>query len=85
MADGYIFRKKRKKKIHTLQNADMNMRLHRDVAFPGISDRLTFIKNKNCGVDIYQQLHDEISSKTCIKKKNFLYNGIRSLIVLVNN
>lgn len=77
--DGYIATKKRKKKIHTLPHTDMNVRLHLDTAFPGISDRLTFIKNKNGGVDIHQQLHDEIKSKTCIKKRKFLYNGIRTL------
>jgi hypothetical protein len=79
VTDGYIATKKRKKKIHTLPYADMNVRLHRDGAFPGISDRLTFLKNKNGTVDIYQQLHDEIKSKTCIKKRKFLFNGIRSL------
>ena len=77
--DGYITTKKRKKKIHTLFNPDMGLHKHLAVAFPGISDRLTFIKNKNGGVDIYQQLHDEIKSKTCIKKRKFLFNGIRAL------
>ena len=79
VADGYITTKKRTKKIHTLSRADMSMRPHLDVAFPGISDRLTFVKNKNGGVDIHQQLHDEIKSKTCIKKRKFLFNGIRAL------
>lgn len=79
VADGYITTRKRTKKIHTLSHADMSMRPHLNVAFPGISDRLTFVKNKNGGVDIHQQLHDEMKSKTCIKKRKFLFDGIRAL------
>jgi hypothetical protein len=79
VTDGYIATKKRTKRIHTLSHPDMGLRKHLAAAFPGISDRLTFNKNKNGGVDIYQQLHDEITSKTCIKKRKFLFNGIRAL------
>jgi hypothetical protein len=79
VVDRYIETKKRSRKIHTLTRADMSLRSYLDVAFHGISDRLSFVKNKNGGVDVYQQLHDEIKSKMVIKKRKFKFDGIRSL------
>jgi hypothetical protein len=79
--DGFIATKKRYKKIHTLKRSDMNIKHYLNIAFPGKSDKLSFVKNNTGGVDIIQQLHDEIKSKLCLKKRKFMFQGIRKLCV----
>jgi hypothetical protein len=74
-----IATKKRYKKIHTLNQADMNLKNYLHVAFPGKSDKLSFVRNNNGGVDIIQQLHDEIKSNLVLKKRKFMFEGIRKL------
>jgi hypothetical protein len=76
---GFITTQKRYKKIHTLKHADMNLKNYLSVAFPGKCDKMTFQKNKNGGIDVFEQLHDEIKSKLCIKKRKFMFQGIRKL------
>lgn len=77
--DGFITTQKRYKKIHTLKQADMNLKQYLSVAFPQKSDKLSFARNNNGGVDIIQQLHDEMKSNLVLKKRKFMFEGIKKL------
>ncbi len=77
--DGFITTQKRYKKIHTLKQADMNLKHYLHVVFPQKSDKLSFVRNNNGGVDIIQQLHDEMKSNIVLKKRKFMFEGIKKL------